>query len=144
MRWLKRIIGIVLILAAVAAMYFWNKGGREKATSVQEDVETVIEEAVIDERIEILAQNLSYFAFSKEKFYLVSGYIKANDIVRIYNMDSFIDPMELSEITTADAIGKYKIAYVDEDRVEIICKIEDFAKFNQAERLLMVLEGIDE
>ena len=141
MKWWKTALGILLIAAAVAAMYFWNAKGREKmmALEAEKAAAEAEKEVVVDSRIGVLALEKSYFVIPKTQIYHISNYIKAGDIVGIYH----IEHLDTDEEYTPEKYGSFEIANIGEDTVEIICDLSDFSVLYDAGQLLFVLEEVD-
>lgn len=121
MKRIKTIIGIVLIIAALGAMYMWNAAGREKAEALkQEQVE--LAESIIEPKktkAEIaFDKNCSLFPLSTEWIFAKSNLLNVGDIVGVYFRD------------TKEKLGSFEVAYISEDYVDIMCKLKDFYKID--------------
>lgn len=121
MKHIKTIIGIVLIIAALGAMYMWNAAGREKAEALkQEQVE--LAESIIEPKktkAEIaFDKNCSLFPLSTEWIFAKSNLLNVGDIVGVYFRD------------TKEKLGSFEVAYISEDYVDIMCMLKDFYKID--------------
>lgn len=122
MKHIKTIIGILLILAALAAMYYWNYSGREQAAKLEEKETQIAEEILPIEkpiRERAFERKSSFFPIYNSWIYAKSGLLNVGDFISIYFKD------------TKEKIGYYEVAYISENSIDIICKLDDFYKINE-------------
>lgn len=154
MKYIKTIIGILLIATAVFAMYYWNSRGRENMQEKSNE-EITAENTVIehDPKEKMLNMGYSYFPISTEDIELKSSLLKAGDYIGIY-YKVYPDVSE-NEIIDIDKnkyelikIGKYETAYTDSSIVEIKCSLDDYREIDiitkNDNKLTLVLEASDE
>jgi len=122
MRWLKTIIGIVLILFAVFAIYYWNTKGVEKAAELEtaklevsnSSSSLVLIDEAADSRQAVFDRGLSYFSIPNRQIKEKSSLLAEGDFVAVYSYSN------------KALIGKYEVSAVFSDSLEIICSVEDY------------------
>ena len=137
MKWFKRILGILLILAASGAMYYWNYLGKQKALEAEARAKAESEAAAAivpaDPNQRVYDLGMSFFPLTKEAIGYKSKLLKQGDFIALYS------------IKTEERLGKFEVALVESDLVEIICTTEEFLNLNKLGKndLLLVMEGPD-
>ena len=114
MKVLKTIIGIILIVAAVFAIYYWNMQGKLKLAELESEQVELTPPEPVDPNQRVYDLGYSYFSIPQTAIYEKSALLKEGDYVSIYTAD------------TKESLGKFEVALVPEEGIEIICSVEDY------------------
>ncbi len=156
-KWWKIILGLVLIGAALAAMYFWNQKGREKLAEAQPEISEVVSEIVVKDPVkETLKAGLSFFPIKSEWINTKSSKLKVGDIVAIYAQYPMEPeypiesepPME-PEYPEIEDLGSFEVAVLTENTLEIACTLENYLEFEKKVQqfncnFIIVMEAVSE
>lgn len=118
MKVLKTIIGIVLIVAAVFAIYYWNIQGKEKLAKLETEKVEILPIESEDPNQRVYDMGFSFFSIPEETIYEKSSLLKAGDFVSLYTAD------------TKENLGKFEVALVPEEGIEIICSVDDYFRID--------------
>lgn len=139
MKYLKIVLGVLLIIAAVCAMYYWTNNAAEAEKSL-ENAKTEIAENIVPKELTMFERayqkNLSFFPIPAEWIYAKSNLLKVGDNISIYFRE------------TLKKFGSFEVAFVGDGYVDIICKLDDFIYLddyfnkndNQPADLIFVME----
>lgn len=124
-KWLRTLAGIALILAAMAAMYLWNKNGREKAAELAaaraseesfEDELGAADEPLLSPKEAMLMGDMSSFIIRDDWIFFKSRLIENGDTVTVYHRP------------TKERIGSYRVSYIQDAEIEIVCTLDEYCR----------------